>query len=268
LAGLAAAYAAGNDALPSLRLVHLRDLRHPMSIDLWIDKCACHAKIIVVRLLGGLDWWRYGVEALGAVARDKGIALAVLPGEDRDDARLDDASTLPPDELAALLAYFREGGAENLHALLRRLAAHAGESLAAPDPSPVPRMDGYLPASGAVTLGRLAATLAPGRPVVPSCSIARRCLPRTPIDALCEALLARGLAPAPFVEPQDRAASDFVRDALLRLAPAVIVTTTAFAAGGDGEAGLRRHRRAGGPGGDRHHAPRRLAGEPARAWPG
>ena len=111
LAGLAAAYAAGNDALPSLRLVHLRDLRHPMSIDLWIDKCACHAKIIVVRLLGGLDWWRYGVEALGAVARDKGIALAVLPGEDRDDARLDDASTLPPDELAALLAYFREGGA-------------------------------------------------------------------------------------------------------------------------------------------------------------
>ena len=154
LAGLAAAYAAGNDALPSLRLVHLRELRHPMSVDLWIDKCARHAKIIVVRLLGGLDWWRYGVEALGAVARDKGIALAVLPGEDRDDARLDDASTLPPDELAALLAYFREGGAENLRALLRRLAAHAGESLAAPDPSPVPRMDGYLPGSGEVTLAR------------------------------------------------------------------------------------------------------------------
>ena len=240
LAGLAAAYAAGNDALPSLRLVHLRELRHPMSIDLWIDKCACHAKIIVVRLLGGLDWWRYGVEALGAVARDKGIALAVVPGEDRDDARLDDASTLPPDELAALLAYFREGGAENLRALLRRLAAHAGESLAAPDPSPVPRMDGYLPGSGAVTLARLAATLAPGRPVVPILFYRSALLASdtAPIDALCEALLARGLAPAPLFVPslKDQAASDFVRDALLRLAPAVIVTTTAFAAGGDGEA--------------------------------
>ncbi len=76
---------------------------------------------IVVRLLGGLDWWRYGVEALSAMARENGIALAVLPGEDRDDQRLDEASTLPPDELASLLAYFREGGlAESA-----RLAAEA-----------------------------------------------------------------------------------------------------------------------------------------------
>ena len=89
LAGLAAAYAAERHRLPSVRLAHLRDLRHPMSIDLWIDKVARHAKVIVVRLLGGLDWWRYGVEALAAVARERNIALAVLPGEDRDDPRLD-----------------------------------------------------------------------------------------------------------------------------------------------------------------------------------
>ena len=69
---------------------------------------------IVVRLLGGLDWWRYGVEALAGIARERNIALAVLPGEDRDDPRLDAASTLPPEELAALLAFFREGGRENL----------------------------------------------------------------------------------------------------------------------------------------------------------
>ena len=111
LAGLAAAYVADKDALTSLRLAHLRDLRHPMSIDLWIDRCARHAKVIVVRLLGGLDWWRYGVDALSAMARENGIALAVLPGEDRDDRRLDEASTLPSDELISLLAYFREGGA-------------------------------------------------------------------------------------------------------------------------------------------------------------
>ena len=58
LAGLAAAYAAERHRLPSVRLAHLRDLRHPMSIDLWIDKVARHAKVIMVRLLGGLDWWR------------------------------------------------------------------------------------------------------------------------------------------------------------------------------------------------------------------
>ncbi|HET9572970.1 MAG TPA: cobaltochelatase subunit CobN, partial [Methyloceanibacter sp.] len=155
LAGLAAAYAADKDVLPSLRLAHLRDLRHPMSIDLWIDKCARHSKVIVVRLLGGLDWWRYGVEALGAMAREQGIALAVLPGEDRDDPRLAEASTLPPDELATLLAYFREGGVANLRGLLRRLATHAGVLLPGTEPEPLPRMGGYLPSLGPVTLDRL-----------------------------------------------------------------------------------------------------------------
>jgi cobaltochelatase CobN len=240
LAGLAAAFAIEKDALPSVRLAHLRDLRHPMSIDLWIDKVGKHARVIVVRLLGGLDWWRYGVEALAQMAREQGIALAVLPGEDRDDPRLDAASTLPPDELKALLAFFRQGGRENLRALLRRLAGHAGLSLPAREPEPVPRMAGYLPGRGAMTLDRLQAQLAPGLPVVPILFYRSALLAAdtAPIDALCEALRSRGLAPAPLVIPslKDPQASEFVRGALQCLAPSVIVTTTAFAAGGEGEA--------------------------------
>src|SRR5262249_24194198 len=56
-----------------------------------------------------------------------------------------------------------------------------------------------------------------------------------PIDALCEALAARGLAPAPLVitSLKEDAAADFVRAALARLSPAVVVATTAFAAGGE-----------------------------------
>src|SRR3954462_13828986 len=117
LAGLAAAWDAERDVLPSVRLVQLRDLKHPMSVDLWIDSVATHAKVIVVRLLGGLDWWRYGIERLSVVARERGIKLAVLPGEDRDDARLAAASTLPSADLEVLLGFFREGGRENLRAL-------------------------------------------------------------------------------------------------------------------------------------------------------
>jgi cobaltochelatase CobN len=240
LAGLAAAYAAEKERLPSLRLAPLRDLRHPMSIDLWIDKVARHAKVIVVRLLGGLDWWRYGVEALAAMARERNIALAVLPGEDRCDQRLDEASTLAVDELAALLAFFREGGRENLRALLRRLGDHAGLGLDAPQPQAVPRLAGYVPGKGAVSLDELAAGLALGQTVVPIILYRAALLAAdtAPIDALCEALSARGLAPAPLVVPslKDKEAGDFVRAALERLAPAVIVTTTAFAAGGAGEA--------------------------------
>ncbi len=45
-------------------------------------------------------------------------------------ARLEAASTLPPAELDALLRYFREGGRDNMRALLRRLARHAGRDIA------------------------------------------------------------------------------------------------------------------------------------------
>jgi cobaltochelatase CobN len=240
LSGLAAAYAAEKDTLPSLRLAHLRDLRHPMSIDLWIDKVGRHAKAIVVRLLGGLDWWCYGVEALSAIARAGDIALAVLPGEDRDDKRLDEASTLAPDELAALLSYFREGSRENLRGLLRRLATYAGHSFQAQEPQTAARMGGYLPGIGAIPLDQLQAALAPSRPVVPVLFYRAAFLAAdtAPIDALCEALQQRGLSPAPIFVPslKDSEANAFVRDALSRLAPAAIVTTTAFAAASDNEA--------------------------------
>ncbi len=240
LAGLAAAYAAERDRLPSVRLAHLRDIRHPMSIDLWIDKVARHAKIVVVRLLGGLDWWRYGIEALAAVAQERKIGLAVLPGEDRDDPRLAAVSTLSPDELAALLQFFREGGRENLRALLRRLAGHAGLRLECPRVEPVPRVGGYVPGKGAVSLDALAESLAPGRAVVPIVFYRAALLAAdtAPIDALCAALAARGLAPAPLMVTslKDPEAGAFIRGALERLTPSVIVTTTAFAACGDGKA--------------------------------
>src|SRR6202011_2223827 len=134
---------------------------------LWIERVGRHAKVILVRLLGGLDWWRYGIERLSVLARERGIALAVLPGEDRDDPRLAAASTLAQGELDLLLASFREGGRENLRALLRRLAGHAGTALDCVPPQPVPRMAGYLTRDGAVDLDQLIATLSPGAPVVP-----------------------------------------------------------------------------------------------------
>jgi len=239
LVGLAAAWAIEKDALPSVRLTQLSDLRHPLSIDMWLDRVGRHAKVIMVRLLGGRDFWRYGVERLTALARERGIALALLPGEDRDDVRLADLSTLPATELDCLLAFFREGGTENLRALLRRLAYHAGAELDVHQPRPVPRTAGYLPGIGAVDVDRLVASLAPDRPVVPIIFYRALLLAAdlAPIDAMCAALAARGLTPAPLVAPglKDDAAAEFLRGALARLRPAVIVTTTAFAAGNGAE---------------------------------
>src|SRR5271169_6175598 len=239
LTALAAAWDAERSALPPVRLAHLRDLRHPMSVDLWIDRVGAHARVIVVRLLGGLDWWKYGIERLSALARERGIVLAVLPGEDRNDARLAAASTLPPAELDRLLRYFREGGSENLRALLRQLARHAAFELLAGEPNsepkPVPRFAGYLPREDPLDLDRLAASLEPGTAVVPIIFYRALLLASdtAPIDALCAALTARGLAPAPLVVTslKDNEAAAFLRDAFARLRPAVVVTMTAFAAG-------------------------------------
>jgi cobaltochelatase CobN len=236
LSGLAAAWEAERHALPSVRLAHLRDLRHPMSVDLWIDSVGAQAKVIVVRLLGGLDWWKYGIERLSAVARERGIVLAVLSGEDRDDARLAAASTLSRVELETLLGFFREGGRDNLRALLRRLARHAGRELESHEPASVPRLAGYLPGQGAVALDRLAASLEPGKPNVPIVFYRALLLAAdtAPIDALCTALAARGLAAAALLitSLKDQEAAAFLRQAFARLDPALIVTTTAFAARG------------------------------------
>ena len=239
LAALATAWEAERAALPSLRLAHLRDLRHPMSVDLWIDRVGADAKVIVVRLLGGLDWWRYGVDRLSALARQRGSALAVLPGEDRDDPRLDAASTLPQVELHALLQYFREGGPGNLRALLRRLAQHAGCALQAHDPAALPRLAGYMPGEGTLAVERLIEKCAPNCAVVPIIFYRAMLLAgdTAPVDTLCEALTARGLAGAPlFVTSlKDRDAIPFLRGALRQLGPAAIVTMTGFAASGASE---------------------------------
>ncbi|TIL91078.1 MAG: cobaltochelatase subunit CobN [Mesorhizobium sp.] len=151
LAGLAAAWQADADRLPSMRLAALRDLRHPMSVDLWIDSVARHARVILVRILGGYDWWRYGCDQLASTARAHGIKLALLPGECRDeDLRLIECSTLPRRELDGLLGYFREGGPENMTALVRRLASLAGSDVAVAEPVVVPKAGFYEPGRGVV----------------------------------------------------------------------------------------------------------------------
>ncbi|MBX3580666.1 MAG: cobaltochelatase subunit CobN [Rhizobiaceae bacterium] len=237
LAGMATAWKAEAAALPSLRLAALRDLRHPMSVDLWVDSVGQKAKVVLVRILGGYDWWRYGCDHLAAMARAHGIKLALLPGECRErDDRLIECSTLPPAELDALLSYFREGGPQNMTALVRRLSALAGHATEAPPASEVPKAGFYdhrmktvvpqpVPASGAAL------------PAIPILFYRSMLLAAdvAPIDALCNALSEKGLRPVPiFVASlKEKHSSAFVEQALRDLDPALIVTATAFAAGAE-----------------------------------
>ncbi|MBZ9941936.1 cobaltochelatase subunit CobN [Mesorhizobium sp. BR1-1-13] len=272
LAGLAAAWKGDADRLPTMRLAALRDLRHPMSVDLWIDSVARHAKIILVRILGGYEWWRYGCDQLAAVARERGIKLALLPGESHDeDIRLIEASTLSREELDGLLNYFREGGPANMSALVRRLARLTGSDAIAAEPVSVPKAGYYEPGRGVVPLpleGRVRAQagggvasevrrlkeapnpVAPTPPgpaghpplegegkVVPILFYRSMLLAAdvAPIDTLFEALRQRGMRPVPiFVSSlKDLESLAFVETAIAQLKPAAIVTATAFASGAE-----------------------------------
>src|SRR5690348_1947391 len=140
LAAAAAGWEALGDGRPSLRLASLARLRHPMSVDLYAEQVVARARCVMVRLLGGLDYWSYGAEEVAAQCRRLGIALAIVPGDARSDPRLAALSTMPDEALRQIDAYLRHGGPDNLAQTLL-LAARLG-GLDAPCPAPpVPLAD-------------------------------------------------------------------------------------------------------------------------------
>jgi cobaltochelatase CobN len=243
LAAIGAAWRSGRPSLPDMRFASLRDLRHPMSVDLWLDRVGAHAKVILVRILGGYDWWRYGCDRLGALARERGMALVLLPGECReDDATLAALSTVGAAERAALLDCFREGGPDNMRVLVARMARLSGADVAIETARPLDKAGLYAPETGIVPLGHFVGRNA-GRPVVPILFYRSMLLAAdvAPIDALVAELAAHGIAAVPvFVSSlRDPAALRVVGQVIAALKPAALITATAFASGGDsGEANL------------------------------
>src|SRR5215468_4693627 len=113
LACLAQAQAALPPGAPSLRLASLLFLTHNLSVDKYVDDVVQHAPLVVVRLLGGVRYWPYGIEQVSDCCRRHGIALAVLPGDDQPDPELTALSTLEPPIVHRLWQYCVQGGPGN-----------------------------------------------------------------------------------------------------------------------------------------------------------
>ncbi|MCA1494169.1 cobaltochelatase subunit CobN, partial [Ensifer sp. NBAIM29] len=112
IAAIAAAHR-GRVRARSLRIASLMNLMHPMSVDTYVERTARHAKLIVVRPLGGASYFRYVLEALHAAAIANGFQIAVVPGDDKPDPGLEPFSTVSAEDRQRLWAYFTEGGADN-----------------------------------------------------------------------------------------------------------------------------------------------------------
>ncbi|MBL4693068.1 MAG: hypothetical protein JKY92_07035 [Magnetovibrio sp.] len=65
--------------LPSIRLANQMHLAHNMSVDLYVEDMVGHAKLVIVRALGGRGYWPYGVDELARVCQAKNIPVAFYP---------------------------------------------------------------------------------------------------------------------------------------------------------------------------------------------
>src|SRR3954470_18383626 len=83
LAAFGAAHATLAGQFPSVRLTNLLALGHPASVDLYVERTLCKAKIVVLRMLGGESYWPHGVESLRADALRRGALFAWIGHSER-----------------------------------------------------------------------------------------------------------------------------------------------------------------------------------------
>jgi cobaltochelatase CobN len=234
LAAFAAGWRRGRGGLPSLRLANLIALRHPLSVDTYVERTLSQARGILVRLIGGESYWRYGVAAVHQLAKERGIALAVVPADGRDDMRLDALSTLPRSTLWQLKVLCDTGGALAAQAAIAQLALasglYAGPVLGNME---VPKMGFYDPAKG--VFSSLPESEARPRALVAFYRSYLAAADTGPVDALIGALRQDGFEAYGVFAPSLKApgVADWLRAHLAQQPPAAIVNATAFSAIGD-----------------------------------
>ncbi|MBY5462444.1 cobaltochelatase subunit CobN [Rhizobium leguminosarum] len=250
LAAIAAAHRDRRTA-PSLRLASLMSLKHPMSVDTYVERTARHAKLIIVRALGGASYFHYALEALHAAAARAGALIAVLPGDARPDAGLVPFSNVDLNDLNALWAYLIEGGDANARAFLD----YAGAMLSGTEkPAPaVPLMKAgiWWPGRGLIGVEewrRVVLGMSSGAGMVaeegfepPTVAISfYRALVQSgetgPIEALVEALAGLSLRPLPVFaySLKDPISTDILESVFSALKPDVVINTTGFAVSAPG----------------------------------
>lgn len=225
LATLARAWRTMPDPRPSLRLVNLAEIEHPLSIDLYVSQVIAAARCVILRLVGGLDRWRYGVEEVSAICRTTGAVLAVLPGDGSGDAAMTRCGTIEPQIALRLDVLMREGGLANAAHVLS-IAAACAAGAACPDVAPQ-----CLPPFGRHVFGTPAGTAAAQAVIV----FYRAHLVAGDVEALealAAALADRGIAATGlFVASlRDPDGSAFVEGAIRNLAPDIILNATGFSA--------------------------------------
>ncbi|MDX1432038.1 MAG: cobaltochelatase subunit CobN [Gammaproteobacteria bacterium] len=233
LAALAGARAGFGERYPRLRLANVMHLSHPMSVDGYVDDVVRHARLVIARVMGGAGYWPYGVEQLREACSESGIALALLPGDDRPDAELARLSTLAPDACHRLWQYAVHGGPENLGNLLAYAATLIGDEHEWAEPRALLRAGCYWPDDARADAASLRRHWRDGAPVA-GVIFYRAHLQASnmrPVDALVGALGAAGVNALPIYVSslKDPICADTVAKLLGEAGAELVLNTTGFA---------------------------------------
>ncbi|MEL6470187.1 MAG: cobaltochelatase subunit CobN [Cyanobacteria bacterium J06623_4] len=124
-----------------IRSVNLLHLQQQLTIDTYADTVLQHAKLIILRVLGGRAYWPYGLEVTKETVAESGAGLIVIPGDDRPDLDLMSHSTVPLAVVNRCWQYFTEGGVANLrHGLLYASDCVLSTKYDPPAPQTIPKV--------------------------------------------------------------------------------------------------------------------------------
>ncbi len=225
----------------TLRVASLISLKHPMSVDTYVERTARHAKLIVVRPLGGASYFQYALEALHAAANRHGAKIAVIPGDSKPDPGLVPYSNIGVDDLNALWSYLIEGGDENTRAFLTYASAMltGGEK---PGPAvPLAKAGIWWPGEGVIKVSRWLEKVGPSQEAKGTVAISfYRALVQSgetkPVEAMIEALAAEGLRALPVFaySLKDADCIGTLKSLFAKAVPEVVINATAFAVSAPG----------------------------------
>ncbi|MGH1542025.1 MAG: cobaltochelatase subunit CobN [Arenicella sp.] len=247
LAALAASVESLPGDYPSVRLANWMQLLKPAAFDLYEDKVLSQAKVLVVSLLGGANYWQYGFERLCAwAAEDSSRQLILVPGDDAVDEQLFAASSVEEPEAVRVWQFLRAGGVANNQQLFYFLAsAYLKKNYPWHEPDSLPRCLIYHPESLAFAASDSQANLDywqqrwTERNVDPAASCCIVIFYRSHLqsantamfDELLETLELKGLKPLPIAVAslKDKDSLELVNDMIGQIDARLLINTTAFA---------------------------------------
>ena len=232
------------DDFPTLRLANLSALKHPVSVDTYIEKTLSQAKGILIRLIGGVPYWSYGLQEVVKLAKQNKIACAVLPADGREDPQLDEYSTLPSSTLRRLKELCDTGGEIAAHAALAQLALAAG-LYAAPvhGTKTLETFGAWSPEQNVCSPSDIAKAINPDKPLI-ILTFYRAFITAAdlkPIKAIFDALRIRGFEVLGLFSPSLKIpdAAEWIISQIKQFKPVCIVNATSFSGrGASGESPL------------------------------